>query len=199
VSRQMSSLQPAAWLHVGQPRVDHLMRGQVNRFSAAAFCLSLATIILSTAVSSGAQQSPVDASPQTSPIVIPPATTGLFAGPEELQRALDESTLPQTVPELLAELAKRANDIQLLIASGSFGQVWVPAMGTKTVALALESHVGTLSEPQRAAATMAIKRIVTSAWELDASGDLGNKPKLDAANQHLTTAISDLKAAYEPR
>src|SRR5262245_43922080 len=103
-------------------------------------------------------QEPPPSSAQNPPvIVIPPAVTGLSAAPSELQQALDESVLPRSVPELLAELAKRAGDIERTIASGAFGQVWVPAMGTKTVALVLESRTSDLPEARRAAATAATK------------------------------------------
>ena len=145
----------------------------------------------------GFAHQPTAAAVQTSPLVIPPATVGLAAAPEELQRALDETVLPASVPDLLIELAKRANDIKQLIVSGSLGQVWVPAMATKTVALVLESRVPELPERPRAAATMAIKQIVTSAWQLDAYGDLGNKPKLDEAYARLASAVLDLKADFE--
>jgi hypothetical protein len=158
------------------------------------------------ALSGGSAAAPAAAAPQATggqpslpALVIPPATTGLAAAPEELQAALDETILPGTVPELLSELAKRANDIRELISSGALGQVWVPAMGTKTVALVLESRIAPLPERPRAAAAMAIKQIVTSAWDLDTYGDLGNKPKLDEAYRRLASAVLDLKAAYEPR
>ena len=41
-----------------------------------------------------------------------------------------------------------------------------------------------------------MKRIVTSAWELDAYGDLGDRKKITEAYQRLATAVGDLKAAY---
>lgn len=133
---------------------------------------------------------------QAAPVVLPPAAIGLAAAPEELQRALDESVLPTSERELVAELAKRAGDIQQTIANGAFGQVWVPAMATKTVALVLETHSRSLPESERAGAITAIKQIVTSAWDLDTFGDLGNKEKIDAAYARLATAVSALKAAY---
>lgn len=136
---------------------------------------------------------------QSAPIVIPPATIGLAAAPEELQQALDESVLPHTVPELLDELAKRAAEIQQTITSGAYGQVWVPAMGTKTVALVLESHADAFPVDARTTARTAIKAIVTSAWELDTYGDLGNREKLDAAYARLSRGVSNLKGAYGSR
>ena len=65
-----------------------------------------------------------------SPTNIPPA----------LADALDESKLPNSTPELLAELAKRASDVEALVNEGNLSQVWLPATATKTVALVLEAR-----------------------------------------------------------
>ncbi len=150
------------------------------------FPLSLfaATIALSALFSASSAQQP---------------TTPSAAAPPELQQALDESALPQTVPELLVELAKRANDVQETIASGAIDAVWVPAMATKTVALVLERHAAEFSGPRRAAAVTAIKQIVISSWDLDTYGDSGNRAKVDVSYKHLADGISALKNAYESR
>jgi hypothetical protein len=121
-----------------------------------------------------------------SPTNIPPA----------LADALDESKLPTGTPELLAELAKRAGDVEALVNEGNLSQVWLPATATKTVALVLEGHANSLPERQRTAVSDSVKRVVTSAWELDAYGDLGDRKKITEAYQRLATAVGDLKAAY---
>jgi hypothetical protein len=164
----------------------------LRRLVIAVIC---ALAALSTA-SAAATPQDVGGSPSQAPIVIPPATVGLAAASEDLQRALDETSLPTTEPELLAELAKRAGDVQMTIASGAFGQVWVPAMATKTVALVLESHVSQLAERERSAARAAIKQIVVAAWDLDTFGDLGNKQQLDGAYTRLASGVAELKMAY---
>jgi hypothetical protein len=119
--------------------------------------------------------------------------------PAALVAALDESVLPNNVPGLVAELSKRAGEVEQMVKEGNLGQVWLPAMGTKTVALALESHASTLPEPQRAAATVAVKRVVTSAWDLDAYGDLGDKQRMTEAYTKLAAAVAELKAVYGSR
>lgn len=121
-----------------------------------------------------------------SPTNIPPA----------LADALDEAKLPNGTPELLAELAKRAGDVEALVNEGNLSQVWLPATATKTVALVLEGHANSLPERQRIAVSDSVKRVVTSAWELDAYGDLGDRKKITEAYQRLATAVGDLKAAY---
>jgi hypothetical protein len=166
----------------------------LSRFACAAVLVAVVMFEFSgRPFAFGQAQSPPA---QAAPVVLPPAAIGLAAAPEELQRALDESVLPTSGPELVAELVKRAGDIQQTIASGAFGQVWVPAMATKTVALVLETHTASLPEGERAGAITAIKQIVTSAWDLDTYGDLGNKEKIDAAYARVATAVLTLKAAY---
>src|SRR5262245_42301737 len=120
------------------------------------------------------------------PLQVPPA----------LADALDETKLPSGTPELLAELAKRAGDVESLVNEGNLSQVWLPATATKTVALVLESHATSLPERQRVAVSDSVKRVVTSAWELDAFGDLGDRKRITEAYQRLATAVNDLKAAY---
>src|SRR5262249_54994569 len=120
------------------------------------------------------------------PLQIPPA----------LADALDETRLPSGTPELLAELSKRAGDVEQLVNEGNLSQVWLPATATKTVALVLEAHANSLPERQRVAVSDSVKRVVTSAWELDAYGDLGDRKKITEAYQRLATAVGDLKEAY---
>jgi len=117
--------------------------------------------------------------------------------PATLDAALDEEALPKAVPELIAELTKRSGRIDALLNEGNLSELWLPAMGTKTVALALESHAGSLPSAKQSLVTSAVKRVVTSAWDIDAYGDLGNRTKIVEAYQRLVTAVADLKAAYE--
>ena len=153
-----------------------------------------------------ATEIPPQAAPAQSPVPTVPApgsaTTQMETGPAippALQAALDESALPQGTPELVAELGRRANEVEQMVKEGNLAQVWLPAMSTKTVALALDSHSSTLPERQRVLAASAVKRIVTSAWELDAYGDLGNKQKMNEAYERLAAAVSDLRTVYEAR
>jgi hypothetical protein len=120
------------------------------------------------------------------PLQVPPA----------LADALDETKLPSGTPELLAELSKRAGDVEQLVNEGNLSQVWLPATATKTVALVLETHANSLPERQRIAVSDSVKRVVTSAWELDAYGDLGDRKRITEAYQRLASAVGDLKAAY---
>jgi hypothetical protein len=125
-----------------------------------------------------------------------------FAGeiapmPPALAAVLNEEVLPKDVPGLIAELTNRSGQIDALVRDGALSEVWLPAMGTKTVALVLESHAGSLPSAKQTQVHEAVKRVVASAWEIDGYGDLGNKTKIVEAYQSLTAAVTDLKAAYE--
>jgi hypothetical protein len=155
---------------------------------------------------SNAPAAPAPAAANTPPPQQPPSTPSpsqpavdLSGAPAALLTALDEDALPKTMQGLMAELSKRAAEVEQTVKDGNLGQVWLPAMGTKTVALALESHASMLPERQRALATVAIKRVVTAAWALDAYGDLGNKEKMTEAYEKLASAVADLKTAYGSR
>ena len=117
--------------------------------------------------------------------------------PPALAAVLNEDVLPKDVPALIAELNTRAAEVDKLVKDGSLSEVWLPAMGTKTVALVLEQHASALPPAKRAQVSSAVKRVVTSAWEIDGYGDLGNRTKIVEAYQRMATAVADLKAAYE--
>lgn len=151
-----------------------------------------------------AQQAPAtadanNASPQFQP---PPGQPDLFAGeiapmPPALAAVLNEDVLPKDVTGLVAELMERAGQIDKLMKEGNISEVWLPAMGTKTVALVLEQHSGSLPAARRALAVSAARRVVTSAWEIDGYGDLGNRTKVVEAYNRMAAAVADMKAAYE--
>ena len=127
------------------------------------------------------------------------ATSSNLLSPEELAalaEALDESILPKTVPGLLEELGTRLAVIDGLMREGNISEVWLPAMGTKTVALVLEQHASQVPERLRAQVTNAARAVVVAAWEIDGYGDLGNKPKVVDAYNHLSAAVAELKAVY---
>jgi len=117
--------------------------------------------------------------------------------PPALAAALNEEVLPKDVPGLVAELMNRAGQIDSLVRDGSLSEVWLPAMGTKTVALVLESHASALPAAKQAVVHEAVKRVVSSAWEIDGYGDFGNKTTIVEAYERLKSAVNDLKGAYD--
>ena len=111
-----------------------------------------------------------------------------------------EEPLPTTTPELLAELAKRALSVKTLLDEGNLGGVWYPAIGAKDVALALEEkHLAELPEAQRAKMASAVKRLTLAAWQIDATGDLGNKEKLLPLYRDFSDAVAEIQSIYGTR
>jgi hypothetical protein len=163
------------------------LRAQRDGPNAAPVVASRAGDLSSSPVALGSQAGAAVPSPN-------PAVAG---APAALVAAVDESSLPRSVQGLLEELTKRAGELEQIVRQGSLADAWLPAMGTKTVALALEPQTAALPTTKRTAAAMAIRRIVMSAWDLDAFGDLGNKAKMDQAYQRLASAVSDLRGLYE--
>ena len=111
-----------------------------------------------------------------------------------------EEPLPTTTPELLAELAKRAQSVKTLLEEGNLGGVWYPAIGAKDVALALEEkHITELPEAQRLKMASAVKRLTLAAWQIDATGDLGNKERLLPLYRDFAAAVAEIQSVYETR
>jgi hypothetical protein len=111
-----------------------------------------------------------------------------------------EEPLPSTTPELLAELAKRGQSVTTLLDQGDLAGLWVPAIGAKDVALALEQdHLNEVAETQRPKLASAVKRLTLVAWQIDAAGDLGNKEIVRPLVQDFSQSIADIQAAYAAR
>ena len=142
------------------------------------------------------------ASGQTAPPKPPAPMSGGMSGgvsPDAAQSALifaPQEKLPDTTPELIAELTKRSEDTATQLKQGALGSIWLPAIGTKDVALALENHVSELSDEQRSLFSSALMRLTQAAWQIDADGDLGNKEKLTEDLKGFAAAVADIKAVY---
>jgi hypothetical protein len=130
--------------------------------------------------------------PQDAPVVVDVPLNM----PPGLAEALDESKLPTTPAGLLAELESRAQQVDSLATGGNLAEIWLPAMGTKTVALAIDARSRELPAPLRAAVSAAVTEIVAAAWAIDAYGDLGNRQKIVEANRRLAAAVAALKAIH---
>ena len=103
-------------------------------------------------------------------------------------------TIPDTVDEMLVELRSRNDQIAGLIQRGAFAEVWVPALQAKDLALALDAHSGQWPLERRKTAEPAIKRLVRTAWLLDALGDLGNRQQLTEAYAQFASAVAAVDA-----
>lgn len=103
---------------------------------------------------------------------------------------------PDTTARLLAELGAQSRQVDTLLLQGAFTEVYVPAMSTKDLALALEAHSSELPGDRRPRVASAVRRVVLAAWLLDLYGDLGNREKLTGAYHAFAAAVRDLTGAY---
>src|SRR5579863_205683 len=111
-----------------------------------------------------------------------------------------EEQLPTTAPELVAELAKRAQAVGKALDQGDLTGLWYPAIGAKDVALALEeNHTSELPEDKRPKMASAVKRLTMAAWEIDAAGDLGNKERLLPLYRDFSAAVAEIESVYGNR
>ncbi len=106
------------------------------------------------------------------------------------------SDLPEKTGELVSQLAARNKEIEGLIQRGAFGEIYVAAFQAKDLALALDARSQELPLAKRAALTAAVERVVRSAWQLDAAGDLGDGDLIAKTYQAFTQAAGEVIAAF---
>jgi hypothetical protein len=121
----------------------------------------------------------------------PPSETSSGIDP-----ALVPLPIPDTVPEMLAQLATRTDQIRSFIDKGTFAAIYVPAFQAKDLALALDEHKNELTPERRKVAEPAIAKLVRTAYLLDAFGDIGNKQQISEAYAKFVEAARDIHAAF---
>jgi hypothetical protein len=144
------------------------------------------------------------AAPAAAPAAPPGASTasaspGIPSGsdvPSGVDAALVPLPIPDTVPEMLAQLRTRTDQIRQFIDRGSFASIYVPAFQAKDLALALEAHKNELPEARRKLAEPAFSKLVRSAWLLDAFGDIGNKQQISEAYTKFVEAANNIQSAF---
>jgi len=144
-----------------------------------------------------------NAAPAAAPAVPPGASTASSSPgipSAEMSSGVDAALvplpIPETVPEMLAQLRTRTDQIRQFIDRGSFASIYVPAFQAKDLALALEAHKNELPEAQRKLAEPAFSKLVLSAWLLDAFGDIGNKQQISEAYSKFVEAANNIQSAF---
>ena len=133
-----------------------------------------------------APSAPVPATPAT---LMPDASGGI-------DPALVTLPIPDTVPEMLAQLKTRTDQIRAFIDKGAFAAIYVPAFQAKDLALALDEHKSELPAERRKVAEPAIAKLVRCAYLLDAFGDIGNKQQISDAYAKFVEAARDINASF---
>jgi predicted transcriptional regulator len=113
--------------------------------------------------------------------------------------ALVPVPIPETVPEMLAQLKTRNEQVRQFIDKGMFAAIYVPAFQAKDLALALDEHKKELPPEKVKIAEPAIARLVRSAYLLDAFGDLGNKQQIVDAYARFNDAVGEITLAFPGR
>jgi hypothetical protein len=126
----------------------------------------------------------------------PAASASIAPAPTGADPAFLPLAMPNTVPEMLSQLSQRTEVIKRLIDSGMFASVYVPAFQVKDLALALDEKKNDLPSDRQQVVGPAVKRLVRSAWLLDAFGDLGNKEQITEAYAQFTAAVKELENAF---
>jgi hypothetical protein len=122
------------------------------------------------------------------------SATGADPVPLGVDPALIPLPIPDAVPELLAQLRTRTNQIKRLIDAGAFDGIYVPAFQAKDLAVALEAH-NELPADNRKSIEPAIAQLVRSAYLLDMLADIGNKQQTLDAYERFAAAVTDIESA----
>jgi heavy metal-binding protein len=139
-----------------------------------------------TSVTAAAPTSSGSAAPASAAV---PSASGVDPG-------LIPLPIPDSVPEMLAQLSQRTEQIRRFIDQGQFASVYVPAFQAKDLALALDERKNDLRPEHFKIAAPAIKRLVRSAWLLDAFGDIGNKQQISDAYTQFAAAVKDVESVF---
>jgi len=107
--------------------------------------------------------------------------------------------IPEKAVDILSMLSERNRQIQDLIEKGSFGEIYVPAFQAKDLALALELQTKQMSVKAQKTVTLATERLVRSAWQLDAYGDMGDRNLITGAYEVFSNAVRELEVAFAAR
>jgi Heavy metal binding domain len=129
------------------------------------------------------------------PVASTPAPS-LSADAGSVDPALIQLPIPDTVPEMLAQLKTRTDQIRGLIDRGAYGSIYVPAFQAKDLALAIDENRKDLTADRQRIVEPAVAKLVRSAWLLDAFGDLGNKLQISEAFTSFVEASKDIQDSF---
>jgi hypothetical protein len=115
----------------------------------------------------------------------------------QLPAPLIQVSIPDTIEGIVAEIGIRNRQIGELIDSGRFPDVWFPAFEAKDLALAMSAHAATIPAARQQLLEPAIKRLLHSAWLLDAFGDVGNREQITTVYKDFQSAVSGIESLIQ--
>jgi len=104
--------------------------------------------------------------------------------------------IPAKPEQIVAELASRDEQIVEMIERGAFTEIFIPALQSKELALALQPHGAALPDRARNQVRIAVRHLVRAAYLLDWYGDLGNKLDVDSAYEVFGSMVAEIVAVY---
>ena len=105
--------------------------------------------------------------------------------------------IPERTTDIVAGIIERDQEVQALIGRGAFTEIFIPALQSKELALALNDRAASLPLRARSEVRIAVRHLVRSAWLLDWYGDLGNKQQVSSAYDIFGSAVSVIAQIYE--
>ncbi len=106
-------------------------------------------------------------------------------------------TIPENTNAIVSNISERNDEIENLVSTGGFTEIFIPALQSKELALALNQRIDTLPIRTQTDVRIAIRSLVRAAWLLDWYGDLGNKQQVSDAYDIFNQAVLEIVAIYE--
>ena len=104
--------------------------------------------------------------------------------------------IPELASDIVQGISDRNDEIADLVATGGFTEIFIPALQSKELALALHDRAEDLQPQDRNMVRIAVRSLVRSAWLLDWYGDLGNKQQVSEAHDIFDEAVNQIAEIY---
>ena len=105
--------------------------------------------------------------------------------------------IPERTLDIVGGIDDRNDEIAQLIAEGRFTELFIPALQSKELALALDQRTEALPAAGRNQVRIAVRSLVRAAWLLDWYGDLGNKQQVSEAHDVFDEAVRGINQVYD--
>ncbi len=105
--------------------------------------------------------------------------------------------IPERTLDIVSGISARNEEIERLVAEGRFTEIFIPALQSKELALALDQRAEALPTEGRNQVRIAVRSLVRAAWLLDWYGDLGNKQQVSEAHDVFDEAVRGINGVYD--
>ena len=105
--------------------------------------------------------------------------------------------IPEATRDIVSNIDARNDEIARLVAEGRFTEIFIPALQSKELALALDQRTEALPAEGRNQVRIAVRSLVRAAWLLDWYGDLGNRQQVSEAHDVFSEAVRGINQVYD--